>query len=168
MERFISRGLICKCATHFSPPAKKIKLTLIIFESLHQNRKRVLWKEKETEKRGSFATRVCRFKRKESKSSPTFIQSSPMASGMVHKLLSIFYAFDYLEMYMILDPWFNLIRVIVVIISNMSDMRVGTNGGGIAKNFVWECGYEMPCTIVWFGSIFFWIRLIWLVIKLFL
>ena len=23
MERFISRGLICKCATHFSPPAKK-------------------------------------------------------------------------------------------------------------------------------------------------
>ena len=25
MERFISRGLICKCATHFSPPAKKDK-----------------------------------------------------------------------------------------------------------------------------------------------
>ena len=56
MERFISRGLMCKCATHFSPPVKKTKLTLIFFESLHQKRKTVsLCKEKETEKRGSFA-----------------------------------------------------------------------------------------------------------------
>jgi len=55
MERFISRGLICKCATHFSPPAKKTKLTLIQFLRTPSEKKRKFCEEKRREKRGSFA-----------------------------------------------------------------------------------------------------------------
>ena len=67
----------------------------------------VLWKEKEQRKEDPLQIRVCRFKSKESRSSPTFIQSSSMASGMViYSIAQLGFLSISWDALLILDPWF--------------------------------------------------------------
>ena len=101
MERLYFKVSNCKCATHFSPPVKKSKLTLIIFIVSLSIRKeqRSFEKRKGEEKRGSFAFRVCRNQSEGQGASSSIhhkdLQPSTgsMASGMYMHLICIYFQF---------------------------------------------------------------------------
>ena len=99
---------------------KEIKTYAHFIVSLSiRKEQRVLGKEKEIEKRGSFAFRVCR-NQSEGQGASSFIHhkdlqpsSEPMASGMYMHLICI--CFQFLRCIWFFDPWFNLIRIRVLL-----------------------------------------------------